>query len=214
MLVGTRPIPTWQIPTCRFGTRRPQRQGRRPTRQILRWWRSPTLGLPGRRQALAPRLSRGRVAKAACDRRLSGSRPERRSRGARGRQENPGRGGDPMAVKKQAKAEQAIASANTFETIAAELVEKKRDEDKADQTISKTEWLLSLAYPEIGSRPIKEITAPDILRVLRGVAARGRSSRRSACARPSGRSSATPSRPGAPTPIRPALLRALSPRRR
>ena len=83
-------------------------------------------------------------------------------------------GSDPMAAKKQAKAEQAIASANTFAAIAAELVEKKRDEDKADQTISKAEWLLSLAYPEIGALPIKEITAPDILRVLRAVAARGR----------------------------------------
>jgi len=83
-------------------------------------------------------------------------------------------GGDPMTVKKRTKAEQAIASANTFEAIAAELVEKKRDENKADQTISKTEWLLSLAYPEIGARPIKEITAPEILRVLRAVAARGR----------------------------------------
>ena len=79
-----------------------------------------------------------------------------------------------MAVKKHAKAERAIASANTFEALAAELVEKKRSEDKADQTISKTEWLLSLAYPEIGGRPIKEITAPDILRVLRAVVARGR----------------------------------------
>jgi integrase len=85
-----------------------------------------------------------------------------------------GDGGDPMAVKKQAKAEQSIASANTFAAIAAALVEKKRDENKADRTLSKTEWLLSLAYPEIGARPIKEITAPDILRVLRAVAARGR----------------------------------------
>jgi hypothetical protein len=83
-------------------------------------------------------------------------------------------GGDPMAVRKQVKAEQAVSAANTFEAIGAELIEKKRDEDKADQTISKTEWLLSLAYPEIGARLIKEITAPDILRVLRAVAARGR----------------------------------------
>src|SRR5262249_28426530 len=83
-------------------------------------------------------------------------------------------GGDPMAVKKQAKAERSIASANTFAAIAAALVEKKRDENKADRTLSKTEWLLSLAYPEMGARPIKEITAPDILRVLRAVAARGR----------------------------------------
>jgi hypothetical protein len=83
-------------------------------------------------------------------------------------------GGDPMMAKKQAKAEQAIASANTFQLIAAELVEKKREEDKADRALSKTEWLLSLAYPEIGARPIRGIRAPDILRVLRGVAARGR----------------------------------------
>jgi integrase len=83
-------------------------------------------------------------------------------------------GGDPMAVRRQVKAEQAVSAANTFEAIAAELVAKKRDEDKADQTISKTEWLLSLAYPEIGALPIKEIAAPDILRVLRAVAARGR----------------------------------------
>jgi integrase len=83
-------------------------------------------------------------------------------------------GGDPIAVKKHAKAERAIASTNTFEAVAGELIEKKRSEDKADQTISKTEWLLSLAYPEIGAQPIKEITAPDVLRVLRVVVARGR----------------------------------------
>jgi integrase len=83
-------------------------------------------------------------------------------------------GGDPMTARKQGRAEQAIASGNTFEAIAAELVNKKRDEDKADRTISKTEWLLSLAYPEIGASPIKDITAPDILRVLRTIVARGR----------------------------------------
>ena len=63
-------------------------------------------------------------------------------------------GGDPLAVKKHAKAELAIASTNTFEAVAGELIEKKRSEGKADQTISKSEWLLSLAYPEIGARPI------------------------------------------------------------
>jgi integrase len=83
-------------------------------------------------------------------------------------------GGDPMVVKKEAKEERANAAANTFQVIAAELVEKKRSEEKAAQTISKTEWLLSLAYPGIGARPIKEIEAPDILRVCQAVAARGR----------------------------------------
>ena len=104
-------------------------------------------------------------------------------------------GGDPMAVKKQAKAEQAIASANTFETIAAELVEKKRDEDKAAQTISKTEWLLSLAYPEIGSRQSRRSRLLIFCACFAASQRAADSSRRSACARPSGRSSATPSRP-------------------
>ena len=35
-------------------------------------------------------------------------------------------GGDPIAVKKHAKAERAIGSTNTFEAVAADLVEKKR----------------------------------------------------------------------------------------
>ena len=83
-------------------------------------------------------------------------------------------GVDPMEAKKRAKLDAANAAANTFETIAAELVEKKRQEEKAERTLTKTEWLLSLAYPEIGARPISDITAPDILRVLRSVASRGR----------------------------------------
>ena len=103
-------------------------------------------------------------------------------------------GGDPIAAKKHAKAERAIGSTNTFEAIAADLVEKKRKEDKADQTISKTEWLLSLAYPEIGARPSKKSRRPTFC------ACSAQSSRAtgwswpSACVRPSGRSSATPSR--------------------
>jgi hypothetical protein len=46
----------------------------------------------------------------------------------------PAGGGNPMMAKKRAKAEHAIASANTFELIAAELIEKKRGEDEADRT--------------------------------------------------------------------------------
>jgi hypothetical protein len=40
--------------------------------------------------------------------------------------------------------------------------------------LREAEWPLSLADTEIGARPIKDITAPDILRVLCAVAARGR----------------------------------------
>jgi integrase len=83
-------------------------------------------------------------------------------------------GTDPSLVKQLAKATKATASANTFDAIAAELLEKKKRESKADRTVGKLEWLLSLARPAIGSRPIAEITAPEVLAVLRGVESRGR----------------------------------------
>lgn len=85
-----------------------------------------------------------------------------------------GEGQDPALVKRLAKAAKASASANTFDAIAGELLDKKRREAKADRTLGKLEWLLSLARPTIGPRPIAEITAPEILSVLRGVESRGR----------------------------------------
>lgn len=83
-------------------------------------------------------------------------------------------GQDPSVAKKIAKAARAQAVADTFDAIAAELLDKKRREEKADRTLSKIEWLLSLAKPDIGSRPIAEISAPEVLRVLRAVEVRGR----------------------------------------
>ena len=68
----------------------------------------------------------------------------------------------------------AVESANTFDAIASELLDKKRREAKAERTLGKLEWLLSLARPAIGARPIAEITAPEVLSVLRAVEARGR----------------------------------------
>jgi len=82
-------------------------------------------------------------------------------------------GGDPSQAKKQAKANQNALGA-TFRGIAEDYVSKLKQEGRADRTIAKIEWLLSFAYPTIGDRPIKEIGAPDILRVLREVEVRGR----------------------------------------
>jgi integrase len=84
------------------------------------------------------------------------------------------RGQDPSQVRKLAKAAKVAASANTFDAVGAELLDKKRREAKADRTLSKLEWLLSLASPQIGARPITEITAPEILAVLRTVESRGK----------------------------------------
>ncbi|MGP8233091.1 MAG: tyrosine-type recombinase/integrase [Methylovirgula sp.] len=83
-------------------------------------------------------------------------------------------GQDPSSAKKFAKAAKIAASANTFDAIASELLDKKRREKKADNTLGKLEWLLSLASPGIGARPITEITAPEILAVLRAVESRGK----------------------------------------
>ncbi len=49
------------------------------------------------------------------------------------------------------------AAANTFDAIATELLDKKRREGKAEQTIAKVEWLFSLARPAIGARSISEL---------------------------------------------------------
>jgi len=81
---------------------------------------------------------------------------------------------DPSIAKKQAKIEKAHSAANTFEAIANELLEKKRQEGNSPKTLKKAKWLLGFAFPAIGSRPIKEINAREILGVLRTVEARGR----------------------------------------
>jgi integrase len=82
-------------------------------------------------------------------------------------------GQDPSLAKKLARAAKEATSANTFEAIADELQDKKRRESKAKRTLVKLEWLLRLARPAIGARPIAEITASEILGVLRGVESRG-----------------------------------------
>jgi len=83
-------------------------------------------------------------------------------------------GADPSVAKKIQKSARALAIADTFEAIAADLMDKKRREGRADRTLNKVEWLLSLAKPSIGARPIAEISAPEILAALRRVEARGR----------------------------------------
>jgi integrase len=83
------------------------------------------------------------------------------------------RGQDPSQVKKAAKVAQAEAGANTFAAIASELMEKKRRDKKAATTLRKFEWFMSFALPALGSRPIGEISARDVLTVLKEVEARG-----------------------------------------
>jgi integrase len=82
-------------------------------------------------------------------------------------------GQDPSQVKKAAKVAQNELGANSFAAVAEELLEKKRRDGKAAATLRKFEWFMSFAFPALGSRPIREISARDVLTVLKEVEARG-----------------------------------------
>ena len=66
------------------------------------------------------------------------------------------------------------ASGKTFRAVAEEVLVKLEREGRADVTLAKKRWLLDFAYPAIGERPVAEITAPELLAVLRKVEVRGR----------------------------------------
>jgi integrase len=75
---------------------------------------------------------------------------------------------DPSARRKsdqQAKSE-------TFEAIAREWLEM-RAKISAAITMQKARWLLEMVFPRIGKRPIREITAPELLAALRKIESRG-----------------------------------------
>lgn len=84
------------------------------------------------------------------------------------------KGVDPSQAKQIGRAAKLAAVTNTFDAIADEVLGKKRREGKADRTLDKLEWLLSLARPSLGARPVAEITAFEVLATLRAVEARGR----------------------------------------
>lgn len=83
-------------------------------------------------------------------------------------------GVDPGAQKKLNKITAAVSRAATFSVVAAELLDKKKREGRAEQTLTKTAWLHTLAEPHIGSRPIADISGPEVLQALRAVEARGK----------------------------------------
>jgi integrase len=69
---------------------------------------------------------------------------------------------------------QIASTGNTFKAVAEEVLAKLEKEGRADVTLTKKRWLLDFAYPAFGDRPIAEITALEVLSVLRRVETRGR----------------------------------------
>jgi integrase len=77
---------------------------------------------------------------------------------------------DPSAERKASK----LARNETFRAIAEEWLELQA-KTLAPVTFNKAQWMLTeFVYPRLGSRPINEITPPDLLTVLRAIESRGK----------------------------------------
>ncbi len=75
-------------------------------------------------------------------------------------------GTDPAAARRQARQREQVNPDECFEVLAKEWIEKQGDWSPA--TLSKAEAMLGTwAYPWIGKRPARAITAADMLEVLR-----------------------------------------------
>ena len=84
------------------------------------------------------------------------------------------RGIDPAAYRRLTRGVGEISVDHRFKAVADEWLGKMEAEGRSQATMEKMSWLLSLAEPLIGNRPISEISAPELLIVLRSVEKRGR----------------------------------------
>ncbi|NIZ62310.1 integrase [Sedimentitalea sp. CY04] len=82
-------------------------------------------------------------------------------------------GEDPSAHRKAQKHQEAAEQNDIFSKLAAELLEKKRQEGRAKATLKKTEWFHRLLNSDIGAMPVSHITAQDVLVPLRKVERKG-----------------------------------------
>lgn len=100
-----------------------------------------------------------------------GSYPEVKLADARKRRdearEQMASGKDPAREKQRAKHLAKVAADNTFAAIGREYLDKRIREGMAARTIGKAEFHLSRLTPALGHLPIADITAPDVLALLR-----------------------------------------------
>jgi hypothetical protein len=82
-------------------------------------------------------------------------------------------GKNPSQQRREDQLRAATAGKNTFGAIVSELITKLEDEGKAPATIDKQKWFLQDLAADLSSRPITEITAAEILVVLKSVEKRG-----------------------------------------
>jgi len=76
-------------------------------------------------------------------------------------------GKDPSREKQLAKHRAQVAAANTFAEIGQEYLDKRKREGLSDSTSGKADYYLSRLTLALGRLPVGEITASDVLAVLR-----------------------------------------------
>jgi integrase len=77
---------------------------------------------------------------------------------------------DPSA---QRKADRHAGEDGTFRAVADEVIAKFEREGRAQATLSKRRWLLGFAVSAFGDRPVADVTASELLTLLRQIEARG-----------------------------------------
>lgn len=82
-------------------------------------------------------------------------------------------GHDPGEVKKESKRQLALKVENSFELVAHEWFEKRKREWAANTVKTIFNRLENDILPKLGKRPVAEITAPEVLSMLRAIESRG-----------------------------------------
>ena len=80
---------------------------------------------------------------------------------------------DPSEERKLERIRKDRERAVTFGSVAAEYIDKAKREGRSPATMKKLRWLISQTRPQLHNQPIRQIEAPDVLRMLRKVEAGG-----------------------------------------
>jgi hypothetical protein len=80
---------------------------------------------------------------------------------------------DPSAVRKAEKRTRKLAAENSFEAVALEWLEKQSNACSTKHVATLKHRLEVDAFPTLGSRPIAEIDAPELLATMRVIESRG-----------------------------------------
>jgi integrase len=84
-----------------------------------------------------------------------------------------GQGIDPSLERKREKAAARFSAENSFERVAEEYIAKMGNEGRAEATVTKASWFLSLLKPAIGSMPVSDVDPQMLLAALKKLESKG-----------------------------------------